>query len=339
MPTDLLLTYTPLTLQLRTPFRLSYGTSETRQVYWLRLAHDEGWGEAAVPPYYGVDPAAMCACWDQAAQADRPLPEAVEDIPAWVGTAGPAPARCALDLALHDRIGRRQGLPLYRLLDLPEPRPLATSFTIAIDTPAEMARIALEAARFPSLKIKLGGQGDDEERIAAIRAARPDARLRLDANAGWSYTEAQDYLKRLEPYQLELVEQPLAKDQFEALGRLQQETSIPLVADESLQSMADLERLGRAGVAGVNLKLMKLGGLSAGLACLRRARELGLRVMLGCMIETSLGSTAMAHLSGLAEWVDLDSPMLITNDPFQGLTYDEAGCIHVPTRPGIGLKR
>ena len=158
----MLLTYTPLTLHLRNPFRLSYGTSETRQVFWIRLAEDEGWGEAAIPPYYGVDPAAMTACWDLAARSARPLPEQIEDIPAWVGLDGPAPARCALDLALYDRIGRKQGLPLYRLLGLPKPPPLSTCFTIAIDTPAEMARMAQEAARFPAIKVKLGGQGDDE---------------------------------------------------------------------------------------------------------------------------------------------------------------------------------
>ena len=335
----MLLTYTPLTLHLRNPFRLSYGTSETRQVFWIRLAEDEGWGEAAIPPYYGVDPAAMTACWDLAARSARPLPEQIEDIPAWVGLDGPAPARCALDLALYDRIGRKQGLPLYRLLGLPKPPPLSTCFTIAIDTPAEMARMAQEAARFPAIKVKLGGQGDDEERIAAIRAARPDARLRLDANAGWSFDEARAYLRKLEPYDLELVEQPLAKDQVKAMGRLQQETAIPLVADESLQSLTDIESLARAGVRGVNLKLMKLGGLANGLACLRRANELGLRIMLGCMIETSIGTTAMAHLAGLAEWIDLDSPMLIDNDPFEGLTYDEQGRIQVPERAGIGIRR
>ena len=334
-----MLTYTPITLHLRNPFRLSYGVSETRQVYWIRLASDAGWGEAAIPPYYGVDPGAMCAYWNRMAGSERPFPEKVADIPAWVGLDGPAPARCALDLALHDRIGREQGQPIYRLLGLPRPKTLSTSFTIAIDTPEEMARMAREADQFPAIKVKLGGEGDDEERIAAIRAARPDARLRLDANAGWSYEQAQTYLHKLEPYRLELVEQPLAKDQIEAMGRLQQETAIPLVADESLQSLADLERLAKAGVRGVNLKLMKLGGLSSGLACLHRANELGLRIMLGCMVETSIGTTAMAHLAGLAEWIDLDAPMLIRDDPFEGVTYDTRGRIQVPERPGIGIKR
>jgi L-alanine-DL-glutamate epimerase-like enolase superfamily enzyme len=332
-----MLTYTPLTLQLRNPFRLSYGTSETRQVYWIRLAGDEGWGEAAIPPYYGVDPAAMTAYWDSAACSKRPLPDEVEAIAGWLPDGGPAPARCALDLALHDRLGKNLGLPLYRLLNLPRPKEISTCFTIAIDTPEEMARMAREVGAFPAIKLKLGGEGDDEARIAAVRAARPEARLRLDANAGWSFEEARAHLQCWQRYDLELVEQPLAKDQIEAMGRLQAETDIPIVADESVQSLADIEQLARSGVRGVNLKLMKLGGLSAGLQCLRRANDLGLRVMLGCMIETSIGTTAMAHLSGLAEWLDLDAPMLISNDPFDGLQYDPQARILIPNRPGIGV--
>jgi L-Ala-D/L-Glu epimerase len=335
----MLLTYSSLTLHLRIPFRLSYGVSETREVHWIRLQEDEGWGEAAIPPYYGVKTEDMRAVWEAAARKTTPFPDQLELIPAWVGSEGPAPARCALDLAFYDRLGKRAGLPLYRLLGLPKPAPQPTSFTIAIDTPAEMARLALEASRFPVIKLKLGGEGNDEARIAAVRAARPDARLRLDANAGWTFEQAISFLERFQRYDLELVEQPLAKDQIEAMGRLQAFTPIPIVADESVQSLSDIEALARAGVRGVNLKLMKLGGLSAGLACLLRARQLGLQVMLGCMVETSIGSTAMAHLAGLADWLDLDAPLLVSDDPFDGLCYDHAGCISLPERPGIGVIR
>ena len=335
----MLLTHTTLTLHLVTPFRLSYGVSETREAHWIRLRDDEGWGEAAIPPYYGISAESMRAVWEAAARKSGAFPDDLAGIPAWVGADGPAPARCALDLALHDRLGKRLGLPLYRLLDLPTPAPQPTSFTIAIDTPAEMARLARESARFAVIKLKLGGEGDDEARIAAVRAARPEARLRIDANAGWSFDQAVQLLRGWQRYELELVEQPLAKDQIEAMGRLQALTPIPIVADESVQSIADIEALARAGVAGANLKLMKLGGLSAGLACLRRARQLGLRVMLGCMVETSIGATAMAHLAGLAEWLDLDAPLLVSDDPFDGLRYSDDGSILLPERPGIGVIR
>jgi L-alanine-DL-glutamate epimerase-like enolase superfamily enzyme len=332
------LSHTTITLHLRTPFRLSYGVSETRQVHWIRLEGEQGWGEAAIPPYYGIPIVDMQQVWDQAAQKTEPFPDDPAGIPAWVGNEGPAPARCALDLALHDRIARNQGLPLFRLLGLPAPAPMPTSFTIAIDTPAEMARLAREATQFSLIKLKLGGDEDDDEaRLAAVRAARPDARLRLDANAGWSFIQAERYLQEWQHYDLELVEQPLAKDQIEAMGQLQACTAIPIIADESVQSLADIDALGTAGVRGVNLKLMKLGGLTAGLACLHRARELGMGVMLGSMVETSIGATAMAHLAGAADWLDLDTPLLVKNDPFDGLKYDASGRIHLPERAGIGV--
>lgn len=332
-----LLTWESLTLNLRNPFTVSYGTSATRQAFWLRLAGDEGWGEGTIPPYYGVENDAITALWAQAAASSRPLPEDLAGIPAWVGDEGPAVARCALDLALHDRIGRRSGLPLYRLLGLPAPRPLPTSFTLSIDTPAAMAEAARNALDFRVLKIKLGSDAQDVERVAAVRAARPDVKLRVDANAGWSEVDALRYIHELERFELEMIEQPLDKHDFEGLGRVQAHTAIPIVADESAQTLADIERLGKAGVRGVNLKLMKAGGLTPALAMLRRARELGMRVMLGCMVETSLGTTAMAHLMGLADWVDLDAPLLIANDPFDGVSYGSGAALFVPERAGIGV--
>jgi L-alanine-DL-glutamate epimerase-like enolase superfamily enzyme len=121
------------------------------------------------------------------------------------------------------------------------------------------------------------------------------------------------------------------------MGYVQAHTDLPVVADESVQTLADLEALATAGVAAINLKLMKAGGLGPGLRLLRRAKELGMKVMLGCMIETSLGVTAMAHLAGLADWLDLDAPLLIADDPFQGVWYDESAAVHVPERTGIGV--
>ena len=128
-------------LRLRNPFRLAYGVSETRQAFWIRLADDAGWGEAAIPPYYGIDDASMIAMWEAAARRTEPFPDDPAQIEAWVGSSGPAPARCALDLALHDRIAWLRGVPLHELLDLPAPVPLRTSFTIAISEPDEMAMV------------------------------------------------------------------------------------------------------------------------------------------------------------------------------------------------------
>ena len=331
-----ILSWEKITLKLRNPFRLSYGVSETRQAFWLRLAGDAGWGEGTIPPYYGVDDDAMIACWAAAAQRSDPLPEDAAEIEAWVGTSGPAPARCALELALYDRIARQRDLPLWQLLGLPRPEPRPTSFTIAIDTPAAMAKMASELTGFPVIKIKLGGDAQDEDRLAAVRAARPDVRLRIDANAGWTLEQAGEYVRRLAVYDLEMIEQPLARDAHAEMGILQAQTDIPIVADESVQTLADVERLAEAGVRGINVKLMKVGGLTPALRVIHYAREHGMQVMLGCMIETSIGTSAMAHLMGLAEWFDLDAPMLISNDPFDGITYGEDAAIHLPDRPGIG---
>jgi L-alanine-DL-glutamate epimerase-like enolase superfamily enzyme len=238
---------------------------------------------------------------------------------------------------LHDRIARRRETPLFRLLDLPKPPAIATSFTIGIDEPEAMAAMASQIADYPIIKIKLGSD-DDEARVKAIRSARPDAALRVDANAGWTREQALAHLGWLEKYNIELIEQPLPREQIEQMGELQKRTSIPIVADESVQTMDDVERLGAAGVKGINLKLMKVGGLGPALRILRRARELNLRVMLGCMIETSLGATAMAHLAGMAEWIDLDSPLLISNDPYDGIHYDRHARLHMPDRVGIGAE-
>ncbi len=325
-----------LTLVLRNPFRLSYGVSETRETYWLRLDKDAGWGEATLPPYYGVDFASFEAYWQKMSQAAHHLPETPAEIEDWLGEEGPPAARAALDLALYDSIGLTHNLPLYKLLGLPYPSGLSTSFTIAIDTPEAMARQAAEHPDFPIIKVKLGSE-DDLTRLRAVREARPDARLRVDANAGWSFEDAVYNLRTMENLDLELIEQPLAADQIEKMGELQKMTGIPLVADESVRTLADIEKLAEAGVAGVNLKLMKAGGLTPTLRMLNRARELEMKVMLGCMVETSLGTTAMAHLCGLAEWIDLDAPLLIANDPFEGITYDKNLRIHVPERPGLGV--
>ena len=330
------LTYQALTLEFHRPFRLSTGTSLTRTAFWIRLSNDEGWGEGTIPPYYGISDEEMTSVWDAAAQSEIPFPDDPAQIPAWLGDVEPAPAKCALDLALHDRIAKQRNIPLYKLLSLPRPKALATAFTISISSPEEMAQIARENAQYPVIKLKLGTQ-DDVARVAAVRAARPDARIYVDANAAWNPDEAIRHVKELEPYRLDMIEQPTAKDDIEGMGYVQAHTKIPIVADETVRSLADVESLAKAGVKGINLKLMKIGGLIPALEMLNRGRELGLKIMLGCMSETSLGITAMAHLTAYADWIDLDAPLLIKNDPFDGLRYDEQAYIHLPARAGIGI--
>lgn len=330
------LTWQPITLKLQNPFRVAHGVSATRQSFWLRLAEDAGWGEASIPPYYGISNESMIAFWETINLRTDPFPDNPADIFAWMGEDGPAPARCALDLALHDRIGRLRGVPLYQLLNLPKPKPLTTAFTISIDTPENMAEQAAAVPTYPIIKLKLGDEGD-VARVTAVRAARPNAILCVDVNGGWPPEEAVALAKAILPYDLAFIEQPVPKDEVEAMGRVQAAVNIPIVADESVQTIADVARLAAVGVQGINLKIMKLGGLAATLQMIEQAQSLGLRLMLGCMVETSLGVTATTHLSGLAEWLDLDAPLLVANDPFSGVQIDEQAQLHLPDKPGIGV--
>src|SRR4051812_42120027 len=201
-----------LTLKLRNPFRVSYGVSETRQAFIVRLQGDEGAGEGTIPPYYRVDPTAMTTCWQRAAESDAPFPDELSGIESWIPE-GPAPARSAIDLALHDRLARRRGVPLYELLELPKPPVMATSFTIGIDEPSAMAAMARQIADYSVIKLKLGSD-DDEARVRAVREALPDAKLRVDANAGWTLEQAIEHLGWLQQYDLELIEQPLPREQI-----------------------------------------------------------------------------------------------------------------------------
>jgi L-alanine-DL-glutamate epimerase-like enolase superfamily enzyme len=300
------------------------------------LTDDEGWGEGTIPPYYNVKDDDMKSFWDNASQQKMPFPDDPSEISSWIGQEGPSPARAALDLALHDRIGKKLNLPLYELLGLPKPAPVSTAFTISISSLEEMAQMAADRPQYPIIKLKLGSD-DDIGRVAAVRSARPDAKLYVDANAGWSPDEAVKLAAALAPYHIEMIEQPVPGGDIEGLGYVQKHTDIPIVADESVQSIDDIEELAKAGVQGINLKLMKIGGLAPAMQMLRRGRELGLKIMLGCMAETSLGVTAMAHLSAWADWIDLDAPLLISNDPFEGINYDDAQ-ISLPNRSGIGVE-
>ncbi len=332
-----LFSWETIQLQLRIPFRLSYGASEQRQAHWIRMRGDEGWGEGTIPPYYNISRQSMLEYWQKQSERLDPLPKRFDEIRDWLDPNGPAPARAAIDLALHDYLSRKQGLPLYAAMGLKRPAPKPSSFTISVDTPQAMAAEALRVRRFPIIKLKLAGDDEDMKRLEAVRTARPEARLLVDANAGWTQTQAKVYLKFLERLDVELLEQPLGISELEGMGDLQALTSIPIVADESVRTLQDVKVLQEAGVRGVNIKLMKVGGLTPALDMIRWAKEKNMRVMLGCMIETSIGLTAMAHLSGFADWLDLDASLLVTNDPFEGMRFDENATIHVPEKPGLGV--
>jgi L-alanine-DL-glutamate epimerase-like enolase superfamily enzyme len=201
-----------------------------------------------------------------------------------------------------------------------------------MDTPDEMARRA-RAAEVPILKLKMGGV-DDEACVEAVRGVT-NATLRLDANGGWSREEAARLIPRLARFKIELVEQPLAVADRDGFAWLRaQQIGVPIFADESVSTVEGVDALAQ-GVDGIVIKLRKFGGIRPALAAIERARTLGLRTMMGCMVESSLAVTAAAHLALRCDLADLDAPLLIRNDPFSGLTY-RGSAVQLPSGAGIG---
>ena len=328
----MLLTAEPVTLNLRTAFRIAHGVSHQRFNVFAHL--DEGVGEGAVVPYYGDTQPGLLDTIAAAADRMGDDPFLIEDILDRLPP-GPQAARAAIDIALHDLIGRRLGQPLYRLFGVNPARLPLTSFTIAMDEPAIMARRAAES-NLPIIKIKLGSD-QDEAMVAAIRGATA-AKLRVDANAGWTRAQAAQLIPRLKQYDIEFVEQPLAADDIDGLRWLKQQNfGVPIFADESIKTSRDIARHADA-VDGVVIKLMKTGGLREALRAIHIARAHGLQIMLSCMVETSVGVTAAAHLAPLCDYADLDGPLLIANDPYNGVRYEGARLI-LPEGPGLGVMR
>ncbi|MGI8912389.1 MAG: dipeptide epimerase [Chloroflexota bacterium] len=339
--TALQLTHETLELHLREPFRISRGVQTVARPI---LAHvtdgeHEGIGEAAPSSFYGETGETVRTCLGLFADllGDDPfaLQRIVEALEHRIRL-HPA-AKAAVECALHDLIGKRLGIPVYQLLGLDAARTPLTSFTIGIAEPDEMARKAAAAAAYPILKVKVG-TADDVVRLRAIREVRSEARIRVDANAAWATPrDAAIAIERLAPFNLEFVEQPLAPGDPQDLRWLRQHSPLPIFADESCVTAADVPRLAGA-VDGIVVKLAKCGGLRAALLQIQAAHLHGLHVMIGCMIESSVGITAAAHLTPLVQYADLDGNLLVNDDPFQGVTVNR-GKLILPAAPGLGVER
>lgn len=255
---------------------------------------------------------------------------------------GSYPAKCAVDLALHDGAAKAAGKPVCDYLGLGfREGQHVSSFTIGIDDPAAVEAKTAEAAEYPILKIKLGSP-HDRETLQAVRHAAPRKKLRVDANAAW--TTREEALRNIEwlaaDGNIEFVEQPMPATTAPAdQAWLKARSPLPLVGDESFQNAADAERCAQ-GFHGVNMKLVKTGGIHAGKAALEAARARGLKTMIGCMIESSVLISAGAHLAELTNYLDLDGSVLITNDPFQGVR-NNAGSLSfqgVPEAAGLRVR-
>ena len=329
------LAYEPLDLSLRHTFHIAHGASDVRHNVVVSVG--EGLGEAAPVAYHGESAEGVVAALEQWRQAVEDLHDPAA-LHALLGRlTGSAAARAAIDLALHDALGKRLGCSVADLLalrDLPLP---PTSFTIAITAQEELPERVRAASAYGILKVKLGTPRDAAI-VRTIREHAPHARIRVDANAGWNADQALALMPELEELDVELVEQPLAVGDRAGLERLKRGRFRPaIVVDESIKSARDI--VAHVGlVDGVNIKLMKTGGIAGALAAIHTARACGLRVMLGCMIESSLGVTAAAHLAPLVDWVDLDGPLLIRDDPFTGVRFD-GDQLKLPEGPGLGVRR
>jgi L-alanine-DL-glutamate epimerase-like enolase superfamily enzyme len=325
------LSWEAYTLNLKTTWRIAHGSSDQRHNVLARIG--EGWGEAAGVPHHGESQAGIMAYLESVAGRDWDpfqMEDQLNDLPA-----GSAAARCAIDLAMHDALGKALGQPLYRLLGLnPAMAPL-TSYTVSMDMPQVMAERASQSG-MPVIKIKLGG-GDDEAMVAAIRRAT-GARLRVDANAGWSREQAAAIIPRLVQYDIEFVEQPLPVGDIEGLHWLRaQKLGLPIFADENILTSRDVAAHAGA-VDGVVIKLAKTGGIRGALRAIHTAKALDMQIMLGSMVETTLAVTAAAHLAPLCDYADLDGPLMIRNDPFEGVRYDGARLV-LPGAAGLGVRR
>jgi L-alanine-DL-glutamate epimerase-like enolase superfamily enzyme len=329
-----------LTLKTRHPFIIARGGQSEYRTVMVRISDDdglEGWGEAAATRFYGETLDTVGAALPTYATVLGDDPQQLEAIEArLLATLGRnAAARVAISAALHDLVAKRAGLSLCRYWGLDPATAPQSTFTIGMDTPDMVRRKVGEAEEYPILKIKLGGDRD-LELLETIRSATAKE-LRVDANCGWNAPQAVKMLPVLEEFGVTLLEQPVAPGDLEGLARVRAHSRMPVIADESCVTSHDIPALvGR--VDGINIKLAKCGSLREAIRMIAIARAHGLMVMVGCMIESSLGITAAAHLTPLVDVVDLDGAALLAEDPFVGATI-AGGQVRLPDGPGLGVTR
>ncbi|MBA3445347.1 MAG: dipeptide epimerase [Gemmatimonadales bacterium] len=329
-------------LQLRTkhPFIIARGGQSDYRTVWVRLTDadgHEGWGEAAPTRFYGETAESAVAALNFYGSA---LPEDPLDLEQaerrWeTMLRGNAAARAALSSALHDLAGKRLGVPVYRMWGLDRCNAPQSTFTIGLDTPERIRAKVLEAEQYPVLKVKLGTDRD----IEILRAIRDSTskEVRVDANCGWTVKRTIRMLPVLKEFGVTVLEQPLRPEDLDGLAAITAQSDIPVIADESCVTSLDIPPL-VGKVDGINIKLAKCGSLREAIRMIAIARAHGMMVMVGCMIESSLGITAAAHFTPLVDIVDLDGAALLANDPFVGAHID-GGQVTLPSGPGLGVRR
>ena len=321
-------------LQLTHPFKIARrATDAYRQV--ISVTIDGGIGETAPARFYGETVETVSVALETITSVFPDNLDAIHDVMATVETliGGNYAAKSAIDMALHDRLGKKLGVPLYQLWGLNPQKTPCTSFTIGLDEPEAMAEKVRNAEAYPILKVKLGTSRDIEI-IETLRGVT-NKPIYVDANTAWTPKEAIRKIRELAQYDVELIEQPTKPHDLAGLKFVRDNSELPIIADESVKRANDIPVLAKY-VDGINIKLVKCGGLLEAYRMIHVARAHGLLVMIGCMIESSLGITAAAHLTPLVDYADLDGNLLITNDPYTGVTLDN-GKLILPKHPGIGV--
>lgn len=336
----MILRFTPHTLELRHAFTIATATRISTPAMLVEVEHEgiTGYGEAAMPPYLGESQATASAFLARVNLGRIADPYRLEEILPAIDALAPGntAAKAAVDIALHDWIGKKLGAPWHRIWGLDPAKAPVTSFTIGIDTPDIVRQKTREAAPYKIIKVKLGRDpATDRALIDAIREVT-DRPITVDANQGWpDRTDALRIIEWLATRGVLFIEQPMPKENPDDTAWLRERSPLPLIADESVQRLPDVRRA--LGVFdGINIKLMKCTGLREAHKMITLARALGLKVMLGCMTETSCAISAAAQLSPLVDWADLDGALLIKNDLFAGTTI-VGGKITLNDLPGIGV--
>ena len=336
----MILRFTPYTAELRHAFTIATASRTSTPGMLVEVEHDGviGYGEASMPPYLGESQASAAAFLARVDLGRFPDPfQLGEILPAIDALApGNTAAKAAVDIALHDWIGKKLGAPWHRIWGLDPTKAPVTSFTIGIDTPEVVRQKTREAAPYKIIKVKLGRDpATDRALIDAIRDVT-DRPITVDANQGWpDRADALLMIEWLATRGVLFIEQPMPKENPADTAWLRERSPLPLIADESVQRLPDVRRA--LGVFnGINIKLMKCTGLREAHQMITVARALGLKVMLGCMTETSCAISAAAQLSPLVDWADLDGALLIKNDVFLGTTVVD-GKITLNDLPGIGV--
>ena len=334
------LSFRPYTLQLKRPFGLAHGTRSTTAIVLTQLEHKGifGFGEASLPPYHGETQESVINFLSKLQLEKFENPQEVTAILKYVDATatGNNAAKASVDLALHDLVGKILNKPCSEYFGVKTNEKKYSSYTIAIDDLKNLPQKIKEAKDFKILKIKLGTK--DDEKIVHIVKSETDKPLYADANQGWSdKSMALELLHMLKENGFEVVEQPMPIDcKEDDMLWLKEKSPLPLLADESVKRFSDLETA-KDLFHGINIKLMKATGMAEAHKMILRARELNMKVMLGCMTETSCAVLAASHLASLADYVDLDGPFLINNNPFKNPELID-GCILPSEKPGIGLE-